>query len=215
MATPFVRIEGPAIPLAVDNIDTDAIIPSRETQSVARTGYAEKLFANWRYRPGTREVNPDFVLNLPKYRGAIILVSRRNFGCGSSREAAVWSLAQYGIRCVVAESYGTIFRNNCIRNGVLPATLPVEEIEDLLTQLEEVVGTPVMAVDLQACTIVGPDGRVYRFQIAGRDREMLLSGADEIALTLARREQIDAFRGQDRAKRPWIYSRPGATGAAD
>ena len=199
----LIRVTGVAAPLPIDDVDTDAIIPSRETQSVARTGYAEKLFANWRYQPGTRIPQPDFVLNRPPFDHAAILVAARNFGCGSSREAAVWALAQFGIRCVIAESYGTIFRNNCVRNGVLPVTLPIDLVETLLEQLKG--GSPSVTVDLEACIVIAPDGGRYPFAIEPLDREMLLTGADEIALTLKRREQIDAYRARDRTTRPWVY----------
>jgi 3-isopropylmalate/(R)-2-methylmalate dehydratase small subunit len=206
MNEPFVRLEGIAAPLLVDNIDTDAIIPSRETQSVSRTGYAEKLFANWRYRPGTREPQPDFILNRPPYDASRILLAGRNFGCGSSREAAVWSLRQFGISCVIAESFGTIFRNNCIRNGLLPVALPLDEIEDMAAALAGASEGPVLQVDLEACEVRSPGGRLYPFAIGSLDRQMLLSGADEIGLTLAKRPLIEDFRARDRAERPWIYS---------
>ena len=201
---PFVRIEGIAAPLPIDNIDTDALIPSRETQSVARSGYGEKLFANWRYQLGTRVPVPDFVLNRPPFDVATILVAGRNFGCGSSREAAVWALAQFGIRSVVAESFGTIFRNNCIRNGLLPIALPIEAVEQLLDQLA-VAATPLLAIDLETCTLRAPDGTAYSFAVDALEREMLLTGADEIAVTLKRRDLIEAFRRRDRMERPWIY----------
>lgn len=202
---PFVRITGTAAPLPIDNVDTDAIIPSRETQSVARTGYAEKLFANWRYEPGTRVIQPDFVLNRPPFDRAEIIVSGRNFGCGSSREAAVWALAQFGIRAVVAESFGTIFRNNCVRNGLLPITMPLPVVEEAMDQLAK--GDPTVTVDLEKLQLTLPDGGVHPFFLDPLEREMLLTGADEIALTLKRRPQIEAFRARDRAERPWVYHR--------
>lgn len=200
---PFTRVTGIAAPLAIDDVDTDAIIPSRETQSVARTGYAEKLFANWRYEPGTRVSKPDFVLNQPPFDHAVILVSGRNFGCGSSREAAVWALAQFGIRCVIAESFGTIFRNNCIRNGLLPIRLPIDEVESILGLLQ--TSEAKLTVDLERCLVTDPLGRDHVFVLDPIDREMLLTGADEIAITLKRRPQIESFRARDRAERPWVY----------
>jgi len=202
---PFTRVEGVAAPMPIDNVDTDAIIPSKETTSVARTGYGEKLFANWRYLPGARTPDPAFVLNRPPFTHAKILVAGRNFGCGSSREAAVWSLQQFGIRCVIAESYGQIFRNNCIRNGLLPVTLPIDAVQSLLDQLQG-TSEPLMAVDLDAQVLTSPTGETLRFQIGPLERDMLLAGADEIGLTLARRDQIEAFRERDRARRPWVYS---------
>lgn len=202
---PFIRINGIAAPLPVDNIDTDAIIPSRETQSVSRFGYGEKLFANWRYRPGTREVNPDFVLNVTPYDQARILVSGQNFGCGSSREAAVWSLLQFGIRCVIAGSFGAIFRTNAIRNGLLPVSLPGDALRQVQEALAASGAGGELTVDLENCLVRLADGRTYPFAIGSLDREMLLSGADEIELTLRRRQQIEDFRAQDRDQRPWVY----------
>jgi 3-isopropylmalate/(R)-2-methylmalate dehydratase small subunit len=202
---PFVRLKGVAAPLPIDNVDTDAIIPSRETQSVSRSGYGEKLFANWRYLPGTRVINADFVLNQAPFALAQILVAGRNFGCGSSREAAVWALSQFGIRCAIAPSFGTIFRNNCIRNGLLPVVLPIEVVEPLLSDLEACIGEAIVEIDLQACTVTGPDGAIHGFEIGALDRKMLLSGADEIAMTLQKRGLIEAFRIMDRAQRPWVY----------
>lgn len=205
---PFVRVTGIAAPLPIDNVDTDAIIPSRETQSVARTGYGEKLFANWRYQPGTRIVQPDFVLNRSPFDRSVVLVSGRNFGCGSSREAAVWALAQFGIRSVIAESFGTIFRNNCVRNGVLPIALPIGTVETMMAMLE--AQTVSVTVDLERCVVVAPDGVEHDFTIDPIEREMLLTGADEIAITLKRRDEIEAFRERDRLARPWVYQETNA-----
>lgn len=202
---PFTRVEGIAAPLPIDNIDTDALIPSRETQSVARTGYGEKLFANWRYEAGTRNPKPDFILNQAPFDHASILVGGRNFGCGSSREAAVWALSQFGIRSVVAESFGTIFRNNCIRNGLLPIVLPLGTVEIILDQLASGASAPRLAIDLEACTVQIPDGQVHGFTLDALERELLLTGADEITVTLKRRDLIEAFRARDRVARPWIY----------
>lgn len=205
---PFVRLRGIAALLPIDNVDTDAIIPSRETQSVARSGYGEKLFANWRYRPGTREVNPDFVLNRPPFDQAKILVSGSNFGCGSSREAAVWSLVQFGIRCVISESYGAIFRTNAIRNGLLPVTLPPDEMRTVFRSFAQQGHEPVLTVDLENCRVGLDGGPDFGFKIGALDRDMLLTGADEIELTLRRREEIETFRQRDRAERPWVYDTP-------
>jgi 3-isopropylmalate/(R)-2-methylmalate dehydratase small subunit len=204
---PFIRLEGVAAPMPIDNVDTDAIIPSRESSSVARTGYGEKLFSNWRYHAGGREPNPDFVLNRPPFDAARILVAGRNFGCGSSREAAVWSLQQFGVRCVVAESFGLIFRNNCIRNGLAPIALDIAVIEGLLDELNT-AASPVLAIDLVECTVRAPGGAIHGFEIGGLEREMLLKGADQIAVTLDRADQIAAFQARDRASRPWVYARP-------
>jgi 3-isopropylmalate/(R)-2-methylmalate dehydratase small subunit len=202
---PFVLVDGIAAPFPRDNVDTDALIPSRETQSVVRTGYGEKLFANWRYQPGTRIEQPDFVLNREPYRHADLLIAGRNFGCGSSREAAVWSLEQFGIRCVVAQSFGSIFRNNCIRNGVLPVVLDEAESSRLMAQAEQPDAR--FTVDLARTTIVDAEGAEVAFSIDPLEQEMLLAGLDEVELTLRRREAIEAFQRRDREERPWIWAR--------
>jgi 3-isopropylmalate/(R)-2-methylmalate dehydratase small subunit len=205
---PFVLVDGIAAPFPRDNVDTDALIPSRETQSVVRTGYGEKLFANWRYEPGTRIEQPDFVLNREPYRHADLLIAGRNFGCGSSREAAVWSLEQFGIRCVVAQSFGSIFRNNCIRNGVLPVVLDEAESSRLMAQAEQPDAR--FTVDLARTTIVDAEGGEVAFSVDPLEQEMLLAGLDEVELTLRRREAIEAFQRRDREERPWIYARAEA-----
>jgi 3-isopropylmalate/(R)-2-methylmalate dehydratase small subunit len=202
---PFVLVDGIAAPFPRDNVDTDALIPSRETQSVVRTGYGEKLFANWRYQPGTRIEQPDFVLNREPYRHADLLIAGRNFGCGSSREAAVWSLEQFGIRCVVAQSFGSIFRNNCIRNGVLPVVLDEAESSRLMAQAEQPDAR--FTVDLARTTIVDAEGAEVAFSIDPLEQEMLLAGLDEVELTLRRRAAIEAFQRRDREERPWIWAR--------
>jgi 3-isopropylmalate/(R)-2-methylmalate dehydratase small subunit len=203
---PFVLVDGIAAPFPRDNVDTDAIIPSRETQSVVRTGYGEKLFANWRYQPGTRIEQPEFVLNREPYRQADLLISGRNFGCGSSREAAVWSLEQFGIRCVIALSFGSIFRNNCIRNGVLPIVLGEADSARLMAQAERADAR--FTVDLARAAIVDADGTQVPFVIDPLEQEMLLAGLDEVELTLRRRDAIEDFQRRDRDERPWIWERP-------
>jgi 3-isopropylmalate/(R)-2-methylmalate dehydratase small subunit len=199
----FTQLHGIAAPLLIDNVDTDAIIPSKETQSVSRSGYGEKLFSNWRYLPGTRVPNPDFVLNQTPFDQAVVLIGGRNFGCGSSREAAVWALVQFGIRAVIAESFGAIFRNNCIRNGVLPVALTRESLDSLMESLK--TEGFQLTIDLHTFTIQALDLQKWNFEIGALDREMLLHGLDEIALTLKRRKEIIAFRDEDRQRRPWIY----------
>jgi 3-isopropylmalate/(R)-2-methylmalate dehydratase small subunit len=202
----FVRLTGTAAPLMRANIDTDAIIPSRETQSVARTGYGEKLFANWRYTPGTRVEIPEFVLNQPPYRNAEILLCGANFGCGSSREAAAWALLQFGIRCVIAESFGGIFRNNAVRNGLLPVALPGDAIVAIAAEIEKNGGSRI-TVDLERCIVEVPGGRALPFEVNGLDRAMLLEGLDEIELTLKQKPAIEAFLTRDRSERPWVHLR--------
>jgi 3-isopropylmalate/(R)-2-methylmalate dehydratase small subunit len=202
--TPFTRHIGKVARLDRDNIDTDAIIPSRETQSVVRTGYGAKLFANWRYSAG-REENPQFVLNQEPYRRAVILLAGRNFGCGSSREAAAWALVQFGIRCVIAQSFGGIFRNNCIRNGLLPVALTESEVLDIQRMIAEEAGSAELTVDLVDQSVRYRGGGVAHFEIDPGERAMLLEGLDEIELTLKRREAIAAFAAAHRKSHPWVY----------
>ncbi|MDE0271708.1 MAG: 3-isopropylmalate dehydratase small subunit [Gammaproteobacteria bacterium] len=201
---PLTRLRGIAAPLPIDNVDTDAIVPSRETQSVSRTGYAEKLFANWRYKAGTRIVNPDFVLNNKPFDQAVFLVAGANFGCGSSREAAVWSLKQFGIRCVLAESYGAIFHNNCIRNSLLPVALAKREVAEILAHIEANPEAPVVSLDLVERMVSAGASR-FGFDIDERDRNMLLNGDDEVELTLRKAAAIEDHIERDRARRPWLY----------
>jgi 3-isopropylmalate/(R)-2-methylmalate dehydratase small subunit len=204
MPTPVHRIEGVAAPLLRDNVDTDVIIPSREITSPGREGYGPKLFAPWRYTaPGGPE-NPDFVLNRAPWRACRILVAGANFGCGSSREMAVWALAQYGIAALVAPSYGAIFRDNCIRNGLLPLQLPAAAVAALAALAE---ASPAgWCIDLDACALHAPGGVTHAFDFDPHEREQLRSGLDAIALTLARRAAIDAFEAADRLRRPWIWN---------
>ena len=197
-------LAGVAAPLHVerlaDNVDTDAIIPSREMRSTGRTGLADGLFAPWRYRNAdARESNPDFVLNRPEYCNAQILVAGRNFGCGSSREHAVWALAEYGFRAVLAESFAPIFRGNCIRNFILPVALPREVLESLAAEAVE--------IDL-AAQVVLHQGQAYRFEIDAEAKRMLAEGLDAIDLTLTQGNAIDEWTRADRIERPWIYLEP-------
>ncbi len=189
--TPFTTLTSIAAPLIRDNIDTDAIIPSREMKSTGRTGLADGLFAPWRYLAG-RTPDPDFVLNDPHYANAQILLGGANFGCGSSREHAVWALAEWGFRCVIAETFAPIFAGNCLRNGVLAIALPRDTIEAL-------AGQEIM-VDLAAQSVAG-----QHFAIEAEAKAMLLEGLDAIDVTLKHRAAIAAFHGQDRAARPWVY----------
>ena len=186
-----------AIPLQVDNVDTDTIIPSREMRTTGRTGLADGLFAPWRYVDADARVeNPEFAFNRPEFRDAAILVGGANFGCGSSREHAVWALAEWGIRAILAESFAPIFRANCIRNFVLPATLAAGDLR-LLAGHE-------VTIDLAAQTIAAA-GREWAFAIDGEAKAMLAQGLDAIDLTLEREDTIEAWTKTDRAARPWIY----------
>jgi len=195
-----------AAPLLRANVDTDAIIPSREMKSVSKHGLAEGLFAGWRYTTiGGREIDPQFVLNQPAYAGTQILLSGENFGCGSSREHAVWALLEYGIRAVVAPSFAPIFHGNCVRNGILPVRLEAASIARLADAMAPDPKRRLLTVDLVRQRVSGPAGLEFGFEIEREEREMLLEGLDAIDLTLKHRDAIDAFRDRDRAQRPWIY----------
>jgi 3-isopropylmalate/(R)-2-methylmalate dehydratase small subunit len=193
--TPFTTLTGVAAPLLADNVDTDTILPSREIRSTGRSGLADGLFAPWRYLEG-RTPNPDFVLNRPEFARAPIIAAGNNFGCGSSREHAVWALAEYGVRAIVAPSFAPIFAGNCIRNGLLPVVLDRSAVE-------AVAGTKV-TVDLGAKTVTC-GGSCWEFALDAESRDMLLQGLDAISLTLKADSAIEAWLQRDRAARPWVY----------
>lgn len=195
---PVPVVSGVAAPLLLDNIDTDAIIPSREIRGVGKTGLADGLFAGWRYTaPGSRDPNPDFVLNDPAYAHAPILLGGENFGCGSSREHAVWALHEYGVRAVVAPSFAPIFRGNCVGGGIIPVVLPRASID-------AVAAAGSATIDLRARTVTAA-GQAHPFAIDDEAQAMLAEGLDAIDLTLKRHAAIAAFHAADRAARPWIY----------
>jgi 3-isopropylmalate/(R)-2-methylmalate dehydratase small subunit len=202
----FSTLTAIAAPLLRINVDTDAIIPSREMKRVSKDGLSEGLFAGWRYQaPGSREENPDFILNQEPYRRARILLSGINFGCGSSREHAVWALHEWGIRAIIAPSFGSIFQGNCVRNGIVPVALENPIVESLARQVEAGSGRQELTVDLVEGVVIAPDGRRHAFSLPTADREMLLEGLDSIAVTLKRDAEILAFRERDQVRRPWIY----------
>jgi 3-isopropylmalate/(R)-2-methylmalate dehydratase small subunit len=189
----FTTLTSIAAPLIIDNIDTDIIIPSREMTSTGKTGLADGLFAPWRYaNVDTRLPNPDFCLNDPAYAKSKILLSGKNFGCGSSREHAVWALMEYGITCIIAESFAPIFFNNSMRNGLLPILLDTQIIRSMVGR--------VITVDLEQQTADG-----HAFNIDAEPKAMLLEGLNAIDLTLKHREAISAWQAKDRAERPWVY----------
>lgn len=202
MMKPLVSLTAKAVPLLRDNIDTDAIIPSREMKTVSKSGLSDGLFAGWRYLTNTsREPDPDFVLNAPFYQGAKILISGANFGCGSSREHAVWALAEYGFRVVIAPSFSPIFRANCVRNGIAPITQPADAVKRLAAGAER--GEPI-AIDLSTLTLSSGDLNLS-FEMEDEARTMLMEGLDAIELTLKHRAAIMSFRNADSEKRPWVY----------
>lgn len=204
--TPFKAITASAAPLLRDNVDTDAIIPSREIRSVSKKGLADGLFAGWRYHDvRSRAPDPAFVLNRPEFARAQILVAGANFGCGSSREHAVWALMEYGFQAIVAESFNPIFYGNCVTNGVLPAVVERAALVAIADALEG-SATPLLTVDLVAQTVSLPDRREWPFSIAPRNRHTLLKGTDPIAETMQFLTEIQEFRSADARRRPWIYT---------
>jgi 3-isopropylmalate/(R)-2-methylmalate dehydratase small subunit len=192
MAEPILRVTSAAIPLVRDNIDTDIIIPSREMKGTGKTGFAAGLFANWRYLDAdARTEDPGFVLNQPAWRGAQILKTGANFGCGSSREHAAWALHEWGIRAILAPSFNPIFFGNCVRNGIIPVVLPADDIA--------VLADPV-TVDLQAMRV-----NDRPFSLDEEARQMLIHGLDLVALTLREATAIAAWQARDREARPWAW----------
>ena len=202
---PFDCLTAVAVPLLRDNVDTDAIIPSREMTSVGKTGLADGLFANWRYRdPASRDPNPVFVLNDPAFANAQILLSGENFGCGSSREHAAWALAEFGFRAVVAVSFNPIFRTNCANNGIVPVALGRAAIDAIASSLGDKPSNHPVTIDLENCT-VSTASNTWRFPIDDEARAMLLTGMDAIDRTLTSQDRIHARRLADRRDRPWVY----------
>jgi 3-isopropylmalate/(R)-2-methylmalate dehydratase small subunit len=203
---PFRSLTAIAAPLLRANVDTDAIIPSREMKTVSKTGLADGLFAGWRYTAiGGRDPDPQFVLNRAPYREARILLGGENFGCGSSREHAVWALHEYGFRAVVAPSFSPIFFGNCVRNGIVPVRLPLPDVVSLAAWVEQDPGANRPTVDLDAREVRSSPGTALRFELDEEPWMMLREGLDAIDLTLKQRPAIEAFLTRDRAARPWIY----------
>ena len=203
MAAPLVQITSQVIPLNRDNVDTDQIIPSREMKSTGKTGFSDGLFAGWRYTEiGGRIPDPEFVLNDPRYADASILLAGSNFGCGSSREHAVWALAEYGIRAILAPSYAPIFAANCVRNGIAPIVLDQDALQAVLDADLSVT------IDLPAQTMSLPGGQEWNFALSEEAGAMLQGGLDAIDLTLQQKDAISVWLEHDRAKRPWIYLVP-------
>jgi len=209
----FTIHKGLVAPLDRENVDTDAIIPKQFLKSIKKTDFGPNLFDEWRYLdhgepgmdPATRRPNPDFVLNQPRYAGASILLARKNFGCGSSREHAPWALQQYGFRAILAPSFADIFFNNCFKNGILPIVLPAAEIEALFQQVEATPGYKLV-VDLPAQAVLRPDGHGIPFQIDAFRKECLLNGWDDIGLTLRHAEKIKEFEARRRIEQPWLFA---------
>jgi 3-isopropylmalate/(R)-2-methylmalate dehydratase small subunit len=189
--TPFVKHTGLVAPLDRVNVDTDQMVPKQFLKWVTREGYGRVLFYDWRYLDGEKP-NPDFVLNQPRYQGASVLLTRANFGCGSSREHAPWALLQYGFRAIIAPSYADIFYNNCFKNGLLPVTLPDADVDELFRRTENNVGYR-LTVDLENQTVTDDRGLKLSFQIDPFRRECLMKGWDDIGLSLRFQDRITAY----------------------
>ena len=213
---PFTTHTGLVAPLDRANVDTDQIIPKQFLKSIKRSGFGPNLFDQWRYldvgEPGqdnsVRPLNPDFVLNAPRYAGASVLLARENFGCGSSREHAPWALDEYGFRAVIASSFADIFHNNSFKNGLLPIVLAAHEVDALFAQCEA-TGGYALTVDLAAQTLIRPDGVQYTFEIDAFRKHCLLHGLDDIGLTLREADAIRAFEARHRVAQPWLFDAGG------
>ena len=208
----FTTLDGLVAPIDQANVDTDAIIPKQFLTSIKRSGFGPNLFDEWRYldhgEPGmdnsARPVNPDFVLNQSRYQGCEILLARRNFGCGSSREHAPWALEDFGITCVIAPSFADIFYSNCFKNGMLPIRLSEQEVDDLFGQLAEQPGYRLQ-IDLDAQTVTCPDGKVLGFEVDAFRKDCLLNGLDEIGLSLQQRYRIEEYETRRAGQAPWLF----------
>jgi len=207
----FTLHTGLVAPMDRENVDTDAIIPKQFLKSIKRTGFGPNLFDQWRYLdpgepgqdPAARTPNPDFVLNQPRYAGASVLVARRNFGCGSSREHAPWALDQYGFRALIAPSYADIFFNNCFKNGLLPIVLAEHEVAKLFDEVAAFIGYS-LTIDLEKQLIVKPDGSSIAFDVQAFRKYCLLGGFDDIGLTLRHADKIRAFEAERLLSKPWL-----------
>ena len=213
----FTIHQGLVVPIDRENVDTDAIIPKQFLKSIKKTGFGPNLFDEWRYLdhgepgmdPASRKPNPDFVLNQSRYAGASVLLARKNFGCGSSREHAPWALQQYGFRSVIAPSFADIFFNNCFKNGLLPIVLPDSVVGKLFDEVAAFPGYQ-LTVDLDRQVIVKPDGTEIAFDVQPFRKYCLLNGFDDIGLTLRQTDKIKAFEAERLANKPWLAHTLGA-----
>jgi 3-isopropylmalate/(R)-2-methylmalate dehydratase small subunit len=207
----FTVHKGLVAPMDRENVDTDAIIPKQFLKSIKKTGFGENLFDEWRYLdhgepgqdPASRKPNPDFVLNQPRYKGASILLARKNFGCGSSREHAPWALDQFGFRAIIAPSYADIFFNNSFKNGLLPIVLPDAQVASLFDACVAFPGYE-LTIDLERQVVVQPNGPELPFDVQAFRKFCLLNGFDDIGLTLRQSDKIKAFEAERLAKKPWL-----------
>jgi len=209
--TPFRIHTGLVAPMDRENVDTDAIIPKQFLKSIKKSGFGPNLFDEWRYLdlgepgqdPATRRPNPDFVLNQPRYKGASVLLARKNFGCGSSREHAPWALEQFGFRALIAPSFADIFFNNCFKNGLLPIRLPEHELDKLFAEAAAFIGY-TLTIDLERQLVIKPDGASVAFVVEPFRKYCLLGGFDDIGLTLRHADKIRAFEAERLLTKPWL-----------
>ncbi|MNU87080.1 3-isopropylmalate dehydratase small subunit 1 [compost metagenome] len=207
----FTVHKGLVAPMDRENVDTDAIIPKQFLKSIKKTGFGVNLFDEWRYLdagfpgqdPASRKPNPDFVLNRPRYAGASVLLARKNFGCGSSREHAPWALDQYGFRAIIAPSYADIFFNNSFKNGLLPIVLPESQVSQLFDEAFAFPGY-TLTIDLERQVVVKPDGQEFAFDVQAFRKYCLINGLDDIGLTLRHKDKIKAFETERLAQKPWL-----------
>lgn len=209
----FTQLKGLVAPLDRANVDTDAIIPKQFLKSIKRSGFGPNAFDEWRYldqgEPGMdnskRPLNKDFVLNQPRYQGASVLLTRENFGCGSSREHAPWALEDYGFKVIIAPSFADIFFNNCFKNGMLPIVLSADIVDALFKQVSANEGYK-LDIDLVAQTVTTPAGDVYPFEVDAFRKHCLLNGLDDIGLTMQQQDKIKAFEAKHRQAQPWLFT---------
>ena len=207
----FTVHKGLVAPMDRENVDTDAIIPKQFLKSIRKSGFGPNLFDEWRYLdpgypgqdPASRKPNPDFVLNQSRYQGASVLLARKNFGCGSSREHAPWAIDQYGFRAIIAPSFADIFFNNCFKNGLLPIQLPEATVAQLFDECAAFPGYS-LTIDLERQVIVKPQGEEIAFDVQAFRKYCLLNGFDDIGLTLRQKDKIQAFEAQRLAQKPWL-----------
>lgn len=208
---PFITHTGLVVPLDRTNVNTDEITPARFLKTIKRTGFADALFANWRFlNDGTP--NPDFVLNQPRYQGVSVLLAGDNFGCGSSREHAPWSLHDYGFRCLIAPSFADIFYNNCFNNSILPVTLDEAMVHELMAEVQANEGYQ-LSIDLNAQTVTTPSGRVLHFALDVFRKDALLKGLDNVGWTLSHGDEIAAYEERRKHEAPWLFSAGASTSA--
>ncbi|MEU5660845.1 3-isopropylmalate dehydratase small subunit [Streptomyces sp. NPDC047737] len=201
----FITHEGIAVAMMRSNVNTDDIIPARFLKSISRTGFADHLFANWRYLEDGVTPDPDFPLNEPGKEGAGILIAGENFGCGSSREHAPWSLREFGIRCIIAPGFADIFHNNCFNSSILPVALKAREVDEICEALAT-ASSPTLHIDLPAQTVTTADGRSFAFDIDPFKKNSMMEGLDNIGWSLSHRDQIHAYEERRRQEAPWLFA---------